>query len=164
MGLGTNVAWRSLEGPALLRKALLALEESGLPVFAPSGFWLSPAWPDSSDPPFTNAAAICLAGFHSPETGLAILLNIERGFGRVRGAANAPRTLDLDLLDMNGLLRSDADPLLPHPRLTERPFVLAPLAQAAPWWRHPGCGRSAAQLLATLPEARLRGLTEIERD
>jgi 2-amino-4-hydroxy-6-hydroxymethyldihydropteridine diphosphokinase len=72
---------------------------------------------------------------------LALLHRVETRFGRTRRARNEPRTLDLDLLDYDGLVRSEA-PILPHPRLAERAFVLLPLRDVAPAWRHPVSGRT----------------------
>ncbi len=75
-------------------------------------------------------------------------------FGRRRGSANAPRSLDLDLLDYNGLVVS-GPPRLPHPRMEHRGFVLVPLAEVAPDWRHPVSGRTAKEMMADLkPEER----------
>src|SRR5258708_39642910 len=83
---------------------------------------------------------------------LALLLDVEARFVRIREPAtrNAPRTLDLDLIDYNGVIRAAA-PVLPHPRAVERAFVLRPLAEIAPNWRHPESGRSGKDLLDALP-------------
>ena len=115
-----------------------------------------PAWPDPADPPFVNAAAAISAGL-GPEPLLAALQGIEAGFGRRRSRRNEPRTLDLDLLDYRGLIRQPADPeglALPHSRLAEREFVLAPLVEIAPDWRHPATGATARDLLSCLREGR----------
>lgn len=75
---------------------------------------------------------------------------LENQFGRVRGTKNADRTLDLDLLDFRGRIVESADLTLPHPRMTERRFVLAPLVDVAPDWRHPRTGLTARVLLDAL--------------
>ena len=85
---------------------------------------------------------------------LAELQKIERRFGRVRetGApAGAARTLDLDLLLLGSIVRRQEPPLLPHPRMRERRFVLQPLADLAPELALPPDGRTPAALLRTLP-------------
>jgi 2-amino-4-hydroxy-6-hydroxymethyldihydropteridine diphosphokinase len=76
---------------------------------------------------------------------------VEERFGRIRSAPNAPRTLDLDILDFEGRIES-GPPILPHPRLSDRVFVLVPLFDIAPAWRHPATGRSIGDMLATFPE------------
>ena len=79
---------------------------------------------------------------------LELLHNIETAYGRVRSRPNAPRTLDLDLLAHGGAVMTGEGLELPHPRLAERRFVLAPLAEIAPGWRHPVLGETAAVLAA----------------
>jgi 2-amino-4-hydroxy-6-hydroxymethyldihydropteridine diphosphokinase len=69
----------------------------------------------------------------------------------VRTFRNGPRSIDVDLLDLGGVVRRSSDPVLPHPRMARRRFVLAPLAEIAPAWRHPVRGLSARRLLAALP-------------
>ena len=71
--------------------------------------------------------------------------------GRLRSAPNAPRTLDLDLLDYDGRIMASGV-ILPHPRMAERSFVLVPLAEIAPDWRHPVSGKGIGELLACLPD------------
>lgn len=85
-----------------------------------------------------------------PAALLEELQRIEHRFGRVRPYPNAPRTLDLDLIDLDGALRDAPDPILPHPRAHLRAFVLAPLADVALGWVHPRLGATAAALLGTL--------------
>jgi 2-amino-4-hydroxy-6-hydroxymethyldihydropteridine diphosphokinase len=77
---------------------------------------------------------------------------IEQEAGRVRGLADAARTLDLDLIDMAGLIRvTGGDPVLPHPRAGQRAFVLLPLRDVAPDWVHPVTGQSIGALISALP-------------
>ncbi len=107
--------------------------------------------PPSGQPPYINGVAR-LEGSAAPEILLAKLQRIEQDFGRVRGAVNAARTLDLDIIAMGDVIRAAPDPILPHPRMHQRAFVLAPLLDVAPDWRHPVLGRSARALLDSLPD------------
>ena len=81
-----------------------------------------------------------------------LLHGVETDFGRLRSAANAARTLDLDLLDYDGRVLAGPQLTLPHPRMATRSFVLVPLRDVAPGWRHPVTGQGLAELLAALPD------------
>ncbi len=122
----------------------------GLTVAAVSPFYLSAPVPVSDQPPYVNGV-LRGAGEIDPAELLARLLDIESRFGRRRMTPNAARSLDLDIIAMGGLIRPAPDPVLPHPRAHERAFVLRPLADVAPDWRHPRLGLTAAELLARLP-------------
>jgi 2-amino-4-hydroxy-6-hydroxymethyldihydropteridine diphosphokinase len=88
----------------------------------------------------------------SPRALLRAIKEIERRRGRIPTFPGGPRRIDLDILDLGGLVADGPAPILPHPRLAERRFVLAPLAEIAPTWRHPVQHRTAARLLAGLPK------------
>jgi carbonic anhydrase len=83
-----------------------------------------------------------------PHAVLAALKEVECSFGRVRGASNSPRTLDLDLIAHGRVRLSEPDLEIPHPRASERLFVMGPLAEIAPDWTHPVTGQTAELLAA----------------
>ena len=80
-------------------------------------------------------------------------LRIEAQIGRVRSFRNAPRTIDIDLIDAGGAIVNSPDLTLPHPRMHLRAFVLVPLVEIAPDWRHPVLQRTAVELIELLPDA-----------
>lgn len=98
---------------------------------------------------FVNAVALCETSMH-PEHLLKVLQEIEERCGRIRRERWGPRTLDLDILSFGELVFETASLTLPHPRLHERKFVLIPLLEILPEWRHPGLECSARELLADL--------------
>lgn len=153
IALGANLPGPDGTAPAVtLRRAAAAIGAlPGLRAVALSRLWDSAAVPPSGQPRFVNAV-LAAAGSIAPEVLLAALHAIEARFGRVRGEANAARTLDLDLVDANGAVRQG--PLvLPHPRLALRAFVLLPLAEVAPAWRHPVTGAGIEALITALDPA-----------
>lgn len=148
IALGSNMPGAHADSPALLEAALAAFPAEGLAVLARSGWWRSAAWPDPAGPAYTNGVALVETTL-SPGEVLAALHRIERAFGRVRGDRNAARTLDLDLIAHGRTVLDEGELTVPHPRAHERLFVMGPLAQIAPEWRHPGLGRTAEELAAT---------------
>ncbi|HXT51938.1 MAG TPA: 2-amino-4-hydroxy-6-hydroxymethyldihydropteridine diphosphokinase, partial [Thermoanaerobaculia bacterium] len=103
-----------------------------------------------AQPDFFNTVVLA-ASHETPEALLELAKRLEKGAGRVDGPRWGPRPLDVDLLLVGELRRSEAALTLPHPRLRERGFVLAPLAALAPELRLPPDGRTVAELLAKLP-------------
>jgi 2-amino-4-hydroxy-6-hydroxymethyldihydropteridine diphosphokinase len=118
--------------------------------------WFSTAPIPSSDQPRYINGILHLKTEVTPEALLAALQGIEQRAGRVRGELNAARTLDLDIIDMAGLVRDRPDPILPHPRAHLRAFVLLPLRDVAPGWMHPASGESIESLIAALPPQDIR--------
>lgn len=143
---------------ATCRRAAAALDAlPGLRLRGLSRWWLTAPVPASDQPDYVNGVAL-LGGEANPAALLGALHALEARAGRVRAAANAARTLDLDLVAMDGLLRDAPDPVLPHPRMHERAFVLGPLFDVAPGWVHPRLHRTAASLLDGLGSQAARPL------
>jgi 2-amino-4-hydroxy-6-hydroxymethyldihydropteridine diphosphokinase len=113
-----------------------------------SSLYRTPPWGVLEQPPFINAA-VELDTALSPDELLDAVLAIEQRAGRVRAGRNGPRTLDLDLLHVDGVRQHDTRLTLPHPRMAERAFVLLPLHDIAPTLMLPG-QVTVAQQLATL--------------
>jgi 2-amino-4-hydroxy-6-hydroxymethyldihydropteridine diphosphokinase len=147
IALGANMP--SPVGPpeVTLRRALAAMPRHGIRVVAVSRFYSSPAWPNAEMPRYVNAVAEVKTKLLPGEL-MRTLLVIEKSFGRVRKTKWEPRSLDLDLID--GLVSDAPHLMLPHPWMHERGFVLKPLAEVAPGWRHPDTGQSIGTLLETV--------------
>lgn len=151
IGLGSNLPGRFASPRAALEAAVEGLAAAGLEVVARSGWWASAPVPACDQPWFVNGVAKLSGGPPAAEL-LACLHRIEADLGRRRdGTLNGPRVVDLDLLDDAGQVVSGPGLTLPHPRLAERAFVLHPLSEVAPEWRHPLGGQGVAELIAALP-------------
>jgi 2-amino-4-hydroxy-6-hydroxymethyldihydropteridine diphosphokinase len=148
IALGANLNSQAGTPRETLLAALDKLEERNVYISALSPFYRSQAWPDPSDPEYVNAVAT-VATTLGPAQLLAELKQTETFFGRKRSERNAPRSLDLDIVDYDGRVES-GDPMLPHPRMGARAFVLVPLADIAPGWRHPVSGDTVEQMIAML--------------
>lgn len=182
VALGANLfSWTGFPADTL-RAALRAMPGEGLAVRRISRFWRTPAHPAGSGPDYVNAAAAVATGL-DPSAVLGALHRIEAALGRVRdGGRWGARGIDLDLLAMGDMVLPDAAAqdrwralpaeaqarlapdtlILPHPRLQDRAFVLAPLAEIAPRWRHPRTRRTVARMLADLPPQALEGVQPMD--
>ncbi|MEL7465889.1 MAG: 2-amino-4-hydroxy-6-hydroxymethyldihydropteridine diphosphokinase [Pseudomonadota bacterium] len=173
IALGANLPSAIGAPMATLREALRLMGESGFSISAAARWRRAPAFPAGSGPDFVNGAVLARADL-APREALSRLHEIEARMGRTRDRRWEPRICDLDLIACGDFVAPDAatvralmaatgaaaraapdDLILPHPRMHERGFVLAPLADVAPGWRHPLTGATVAEMLAVLPpEAR----------
>ncbi|HET8654199.1 MAG TPA: 2-amino-4-hydroxy-6-hydroxymethyldihydropteridine diphosphokinase [Longimicrobiaceae bacterium] len=141
LGLGANLGdpiAQLCEGMARLRDSVEMTAVSAVYRTEPVGY--------AEQPEFFNL--VCAGRtLLSPEDLLAEARRIESALGRERPFRGAPRTLDVDLLAYGDLVLETGELVLPHPRLHERAFVLVPLDEIAPRWRHPVLRRTASELL-----------------
>lgn len=178
IALGANLAGTPAANAAVLDRALARIHADLSPALRVSRFWRTPAFPAGSGPDFVNACT-ALATDRSAGQVLAVLHEIEASLGRERNLRWAPRTIDLDLLALGPEILPDRDTLtqwmglspdrqrvetpdrliLPHPRLHQRAFVLIPLAEVAPDWRHPLLGRTVTQMAEALDPADRASMT-----
>lgn len=163
IALGSNLPGSSGGPVATLRAALEAMPSFGIRVVNVAPFYRTPALAGYVQPDYVNSAAEIEAA-EPPEALLQKLHRIEALFGRVRRDRWAPRVIDIDLLDYRGLVtpgRSGPSGVagmpiaLPHPGISGRGFVLVPLREVAPGWRHPVSGESVERLIAALPPGEL---------
>jgi 2-amino-4-hydroxy-6-hydroxymethyldihydropteridine diphosphokinase len=151
VAFGANLPSRLHGSPAATcLAALAALEVRGVKILRRSAFYESAPVPISDQPWYVNGVAEIGTAL-GPEALLAALHEIERQFGRERRELNAARVIDLDIVAYGRLVRADPPPILPHPRMADRAFVLLPLQEIAPNWVHPVSGLSIGELVARLP-------------
>ncbi|MCB2095299.1 MAG: 2-amino-4-hydroxy-6-hydroxymethyldihydropteridine diphosphokinase [Rhodobacteraceae bacterium] len=171
IGLGANLPSPAGDARSTLAAGLRDLA-GGFRIAGVSRFFRSPAFPPGSGPDFVNAAVLVDTDM-APECILRALHAIEARYLRERKSRWAARTLDLDLLFVGDCVLPNRDIqvkwmhllperqqidcpeslILPHPRLQDRAFVLVPLAEIAPRWRHPVTGHSVSAMTAGLPDA-----------
>jgi 2-amino-4-hydroxy-6-hydroxymethyldihydropteridine diphosphokinase len=152
VGIGANLPSPRFGPPrATCGAALASLAGRGVRVVRCSTWFRSAPVPPSGQPWFVNAV-VEIETARPPADLMEALLAVERDFGRERTMRNAARILDLDLLDYQARVSPPGEePVLPHPRLRERAFVLVPLKELAPMWRHPATGETVDALIAALP-------------
>ena len=159
IGLGSNV-----EGPwglpeDTVKEAIKRLDWKTTRLVKASSLLSSKPVGPIDQPDYINAAAIITTDLE-PEALMLQLHDLELLADRRRSIRWGPRTLDIDLLDYNGLIRKGEGTstghqrplILPHPEIANRSFVLAPVNQIAPGWQHPETGKTAAEMLAMLDD------------
>lgn len=150
LGLGASQAGNWGAPPATLSRCIAELPRAGFRVLSASGLYETQAVGPGGDGVYVNAAVMGESHL-APAALLRALKRLERRAGRRSAMRWGPRPLDIDILGWRGRVARGAALTLPHPRMHLRPFVLAPLAEIAPGWRHPELGLSARQLLRRLP-------------
>ena len=153
VGAGANLSHPTYGPPRQTLEAALAdLGRRGVRIIRVSPWYCTAPVPASDQSWYVNSVAEVETDLPADEL-LALLHAVEHAFGRVRSVPNAPRLIDLDLLDFRGETARGGlgRATLPHPRLQDRAFVLRPLADLAPGWVHPVTGAPIQALLAALP-------------
>ena len=161
--------------------ALKSLAQRGVIIHRESSRYVTPAFPAGSGPDFVNMVALTDSEFKPTEL-LEILHEVEQICGRQRLQRWGARTLDIDLIDCAGRVlpseeiylrwhrlpledqtkEAPAELILPHPRTQDRAFVLVPLCEIYPDWKHPVLGLTAAEMLSKLPESEKNQVLRVE--
>ena len=148
IALGSNISGPWGTPQQSVQRALRALDSDGLKLAEASRLLLTAPFGKPNQPPFVNAVAR-IETHLSPMALLQKLHTIERDAGRRRTTQWGPRTLDLDIIDYHGLVRT-GKLVLPHPGIAERIFVLKPISELGVKWRHPTSHLSAQSMLRKL--------------
>jgi 2-amino-4-hydroxy-6-hydroxymethyldihydropteridine diphosphokinase len=157
LGLGSNLAGPWGDPPAILARTQHELTAAGLRILACSSFYATSPVGLGRQPTYINAVVMAKSPFGLTEL-LRTLKRVERKAGRRLGRHWGPRQLDIDILDFGGRRighpggrRRAGQLLLPHPEMHRRAFVLLPLREIAPFWRHSRLGLGVPTLLSRLP-------------
>ncbi|MEM7651162.1 MAG: 2-amino-4-hydroxy-6-hydroxymethyldihydropteridine diphosphokinase [Pseudomonadota bacterium] len=150
IALGANLPSSYGEPEETLKASIERIAREGIEILARSSVWLTAPVPVSDQPWYRNAVVSVKTEYSAVEL-MALLHDIEEEFGRVRGEKNAPRLLDLDIIAYNDEIYDQDGLQIPHPRMHQRAFVLNPLEEIAPRWKHPVLGRFLEDLIADLP-------------
>ena len=156
LGLGSNLGDRAEN----LRRAVELLEERLAAQVVVSSVYETMPWGYADQPWFLNLACRVDAGME-PHELLAAAQDVERLLGRAPTFRYGPRVIDVDVLLYGNCIIDTDDLRVPHPRLSERAFALAPLAELAPSLRHPELGASMRELLERLPRSEREGVTPV---
>jgi 2-amino-4-hydroxy-6-hydroxymethyldihydropteridine diphosphokinase len=145
IALGSNLG----DSRAILDAALKTIAyRPNVTLDAQSHYYRTPAV-GPPQPDYLNASVLVTTSL-TPQALLQQLLDIEKQFGRVRNERWGPRLLDLDLLLFDDLILNQPGLQIPHPRMTQRAFVLVPLSEIAPHWVEPISGKAIADLVQTV--------------
>ena len=167
LGLGSNLPSSFGDRFENINKAILFLKENKIYTQKKSHFYESLAIHNRSDPKFINLV-ISVRTNLSLKKIFSVILKIEKTLERTRNKINDPRTCDIDIIDYKGkvlnLAFANKNLIIPHPRLTDRNFVLFPLRQIFPNWIHPATGDSVKKLIKKLSNFDKKSIFKINPD
>ena len=138
------------------------IEKYKIKIIKSSSNYISESWPDPTKPIYINI--VIKVKTNLPALDLLKICNlIEAKMGRVKTTINAPRVCDIDIIDYNNeiLNKKDKQLILPHPRLSDRNFVLLPLFEIEKSWKHPKSKINIVNLINSLPVKDLRSIKQI---
>ena len=165
LGLGSNLPSKYGDRFANIHLAISYLEGYGIKVIKKSSFYETPSYPNKENPKFINAV-ILVETILPPVDLMSVLIFIEKKLERKRGKKNDPRTCDIDIIDYNSeilnLRYNNLNLTVPHKELTSRNFILFPLQEVSPMWKHPKTKEIINDLLQKLNEENKNSILKID--
>ena len=166
LGLGSNLPSSYGDRFENINVALTYLELYGIQILKKSSFYETPSYPDNSKPKFINIIVIVETHLN-PVDLMSVLIFVEEKLERKRNKKNDPRTCDIDIIDYNGqvlnFLYNNKDFNLPHKKINFRNFVLFPLQEIFPEWKHPKTNEKIEYIIHKLDEIDKKAILKIKK-
>jgi len=167
LSLGSNLQSKFGSRFKNLNLAMRQLKKKGIIINKKSSFYETPSYPDKNKPKFINMVVEVKTDL-LPINLMLILINIEKLLGRQRRKKNDPRTCDIDIIDYDGqvneFLTQNSKLIIPHKDLSSRNFVLFPLQEILPDWKHPKSKENVSALIQKLPEEDRKSILKIKEN
>ena len=167
LGIGSNLHSSFGDRFENINKAISYLESNNIKILVKSSYYETPSYPNQKDPKFINMV-ISIKTQLNPVDLMSVLIHIEEKLGRKRVKKNDPRTCDIDIIDYNGEIKKfnyrNLDLELPHKKLEFRNFVLYPLEEIYPEWRHPKTKVIISSLIEKLPEIDRKSILKVKKN
>ena len=167
LSLGSNLPSKFGDKFDNLKHALSLLKQKGILIEKESSFYETPSYPDKSNPKFANMV-ISIKTNLSPIDLMFVIIDIEENLERVKRNKNDPRTCDIDIIDYNSEIlnfkNKDLHLVIPHKDLISRNFVLFPLQEIFPNWKHPKTRETISELIHNLDEEDRKSILKVKKN
>ena len=167
LSLGSNLSSVFGDRSKNIKMAMSFLTVYGIKIIKESSFYETPSYPNINDPKFLNNV-IAVESNLTPVDLMSVLIFIEKKIGRIRIRKNEPRTCDIDIIDFDSkILNFDYENLkleIPHKKLSSRNFVLFPLQEILPNWKHPKTNENISTLIDKLPAEQRKSIFKINKN
>ncbi len=167
LGLGSNLSSSFGDRFKNINLAISYIESAGIKIIKKSSFYETPSYPNKKDPKFINVV-IEISTELSPKDIASIMISIEEKLERKRNKRNDPRTCDIDIIDFQGQVFefkfTKFNFVVPHKDLSNRNFVLYPLKEILPNWKHPKTEEIVSNLINKLPIEDKKSILKINKN
>ena len=167
LSLGSNLPSSSVDIFHNLELAILYLKKYEMKIINKSSYFETPSYPNEKNPKFINIA-VSLESTLDPINFASVIIFIENKLERVRDKKNDPRTCDIDIIDFNNEIKiskyKDFELIVPHKELSNRNFVLFPLQEIIPTWKHPKTGEIVSTLIQKLSAEDRKSILMIKKN